>query len=368
MNYINIHISTLRTREYAASDPVQRATWLNLMAYCVEQENGGKISDCAGWNCRLWQFTCGVTKREVGSNSALWSFDDEGTLTVWGYPVDQEDAVRAKRLGGAKGGKKPETPENTGEGAHEWPSNDQADGSPQPNHEGEAAGTPEGYPHGQPHGQPHGYPQGEPHGGAKEKKGKERKGKEEREQASIHLEWQWNDGAAATSTNPALSPASPEAQDHGHPKPEFGDVCTDPAPDANHSRPASPPVVNVEPLGLELAGQHAKAAMDALKARINGLRQEWAKPSVWNHSEDRLLFEGTAGQFAELDDDDWSLLKRYLNAPLNGDKGHWVPRNRSMFVKTFPDVLSSAHAWGRANGHRHSTSTSGIKIPDFMRK
>ena len=46
MNWINIETKTLRAPEYIGADPVQRATWLNLLGYCSEQENGGKLQRC----------------------------------------------------------------------------------------------------------------------------------------------------------------------------------------------------------------------------------------------------------------------------------------------------------------------------------
>jgi len=43
MNWINIHTDTLRSEDYLGADPIERATWLNLMGWCCSQENGGMI-------------------------------------------------------------------------------------------------------------------------------------------------------------------------------------------------------------------------------------------------------------------------------------------------------------------------------------
>ena len=103
MIYLNLQTEFLRAPAYIGSEPVQRATWLNLMLYVAERELGGEIEGCGSWSCRQWQQTCGITKDEVQSVCGLWSFDEE-TLILWEYPVNQEVAMHAKRKGGRKGG------------------------------------------------------------------------------------------------------------------------------------------------------------------------------------------------------------------------------------------------------------------------
>ena len=104
MNWLNIEIRLMRSPEYIGSEPVERATWLNLMAYCAEQENGGRITGCGTWKDRQWQQTCGVTAQEVAGICSLWTWEGSD-LVVWNYPTDKEAEVRAKREGGARGGK-----------------------------------------------------------------------------------------------------------------------------------------------------------------------------------------------------------------------------------------------------------------------
>lgn len=105
MNWLNLQTSVIRSPEYVGCDPVQRATWLNLMVYCAEQENGGVIPGAASWKDRRWQQTCGVTKDEVGDQCELWSFDGEN-LNLWGYPTEKEQEIQKMRESGARGGKK----------------------------------------------------------------------------------------------------------------------------------------------------------------------------------------------------------------------------------------------------------------------
>jgi hypothetical protein len=91
--------------------------------------------------------------------------------------------------------------------------------------------------------------------------------------------------------------------------------------------------------------------LQALKHLVNGLRPEWSKPAQWNHSEDRLLCDGTAGQMDELVPDDWELLREYFAAMIDpAEKGFWRPESRSKFVETFPSVFSCAQKWAEKHG------------------
>lgn len=144
MNWLNIELSTLRSEEYLGSEPTQRATWLNLVAYCADQENGGIISGCKEWGSRRWLQLLGITKEEVYSESKLWIWKGEN-IAVWNYPKSQEIAVKIKRSSGKKGGRPRKD-------------NDTSDDKP------------------------HGYEDDKPHGSVslkrKEKEGKEKEGKE----------------------------------------------------------------------------------------------------------------------------------------------------------------------------------------------
>ena len=111
MNWINIHTDTLRSEDYLGAEPVERATWLNLIGWCCSQENGGVIENAADWSDRKWQQLCGVTKEEATLVSALYQLGTNGDLVVSLYPISKEQEVIAKRktakLNGAKGGRPP---------------------------------------------------------------------------------------------------------------------------------------------------------------------------------------------------------------------------------------------------------------------
>jgi hypothetical protein len=135
MIYLNLKTSTLRAPEYIGSEPTQRGTWLNLMCYCCEQENGGVIDGCAGWKDRQWQQTAGVTLAEVREDCDLWKWDGEA-LVVTSYPSDKEAEVRAKREAGKRGGSaktEAKTQASRQNGAKHNPSTTQAEPKQEPN-------------------------------------------------------------------------------------------------------------------------------------------------------------------------------------------------------------------------------------------
>jgi hypothetical protein len=103
MQWLNLKTSTLHAPEYIGSEPRARAAWLNVMLWCAQQENGGRIEQARDWKDRQWQQTCGVTRREVDCAERLLQWDGEA-LKVWNYPADKEHIVREKRDIGRAGG------------------------------------------------------------------------------------------------------------------------------------------------------------------------------------------------------------------------------------------------------------------------
>jgi len=103
MNWINIKTSDLRAPQFIGSDPTARGTWVAVLGYCYEQENGGLIAGCKTWKDRQWQQVCGVTREEIDGAQSLMGWQDDD-LRVWGYPSDLEDEIKRKREAGRKGG------------------------------------------------------------------------------------------------------------------------------------------------------------------------------------------------------------------------------------------------------------------------
>lgn len=103
MHYLNTPLSVTRGPEYRGSSPAERGTWFSLSAYCADQENGGRIVGGALWKDRQWQQVCGVTMREIRAASRLVTFEGDDVI-VFGYPVEQEAKIQAKRNAGKAGG------------------------------------------------------------------------------------------------------------------------------------------------------------------------------------------------------------------------------------------------------------------------
>lgn len=102
MKVIPVWPAQLRAVKFSNSGLGERATWLRVLARCVEVENGGRISGCGCWDDRRWQKLCGVTKSDIEAAPLLLRREGED-LIVWGYPAEQgQDPV--KRAAGCKGG------------------------------------------------------------------------------------------------------------------------------------------------------------------------------------------------------------------------------------------------------------------------
>ena len=135
MNWINIKTSDLRAREFIGSDPTSRGTWVAVLGYCYEQENGGLIAGCKTWKDRQWQQVCGVTREEIDGARSLMSWQDDD-LKVWAYPCDLENEIKRKREAGRKGGQartQAKIEASKANGAKHNPSRTQAEPKQEPN-------------------------------------------------------------------------------------------------------------------------------------------------------------------------------------------------------------------------------------------
>lgn len=120
MNWLNLNVQTLDSPQFIGSEPTDRATWLCLLRYCMGQENGGTIIDCADWKDRKWQQLVRITKDEIARESELWMWDGESVI-VWGYPNDKESEVQERRERAKTNGKNGGRPKKTDVGLPKEP-------------------------------------------------------------------------------------------------------------------------------------------------------------------------------------------------------------------------------------------------------
>ncbi len=106
MEYINIHTRTLGSEAFLDAEPVDQSTWLLLLSFCCNQENGGRIVGCGTWLDQKWiRMTGGVTVERAARACPLWRWDGADIL-VTHYPLEQEAKLQAQRNGGKIGGQK----------------------------------------------------------------------------------------------------------------------------------------------------------------------------------------------------------------------------------------------------------------------
>jgi hypothetical protein len=103
MEWLNLHTSALDSPEVITASAAQRGTWLNLLRYCIGQENGGRIIDAGDWGPNKWLMVVRVDPAEIDDECELWWWEQD-TLVVAHYPLDAEKSVQAKREAGKRGG------------------------------------------------------------------------------------------------------------------------------------------------------------------------------------------------------------------------------------------------------------------------
>lgn len=113
MNWLNVSVTTLHDEVFLGASPCEKGIWLSLMTYCVSMENSGSINGCGPWGDRQWMTACGLSKADVDSESRLWTWNPmRGCLFVYGYPIEQQEKVKALRKAGRKGARLRWKPKN----------------------------------------------------------------------------------------------------------------------------------------------------------------------------------------------------------------------------------------------------------------
>lgn len=109
---MNIPTALFSSPEFIGAEPIQRATWIALLAWCCTQENGGIIEGCRSWGMRRWMQTCGVMDKEVMNGGELYHFDGDN-LVVFGYPGGVQELLERKRVIARENGKLGGRPKKT---------------------------------------------------------------------------------------------------------------------------------------------------------------------------------------------------------------------------------------------------------------
>lgn len=112
---MNIPTALFSSPEFIGAEPVQRATWIALLAWCCTQENGGVIEGCRTWGMRRWMQTCGVMDKEVMAGGELYHFVGDD-LVVFGYPGGVQELLERKRVIARENGKLGGRPKKTNAG------------------------------------------------------------------------------------------------------------------------------------------------------------------------------------------------------------------------------------------------------------
>ena len=102
MEWLKFELKWGRSPEFYRSDPVSRATWLSLLLFCADNENGGRIKKCKNWPDRMWQQMCGVTLDETRQASDLFTWDEDDLIVTF-YPKKTEKIVQSRREAGKAG-------------------------------------------------------------------------------------------------------------------------------------------------------------------------------------------------------------------------------------------------------------------------
>ena len=120
MEWLNLHTSVLDSPAVLGEEPLNRATWIFLLRYCIGQENNGRISGAVSWGDRKWQQLVRVTLAEVKAESSLWEWRGDD-LVVSMYPVEKEREVKRKRAAARRNGNQGGRPKKTNVGYSEKP-------------------------------------------------------------------------------------------------------------------------------------------------------------------------------------------------------------------------------------------------------
>lgn len=103
--------------------------------------------------------------------------------------------------------------------------------------------------------------------------------------------------------------------------------------------------------------KESKKTMDELMAKINNLRPSWIKLARWTRDEMEQLRGGVASQMETLTDDDWQLLKDFLNST---QAGYFRPDQRKKLCESFSGIWSTCERWKTETKYRTNNGKNAL--------
>jgi hypothetical protein len=101
--------------------------------------------------------------------------------------------------------------------------------------------------------------------------------------------------------------------------------------------------------------------MDALQAKIQGLKPAWKMP--FTHAEMRALME-SAKALDSLTPGDWQVLKDYLQAKLPEGMPSYRPNSRLRFIENAPDIWAYAFSWKQKQAGRPAKAAPVVVVAE----
>jgi len=103
--------------------------------------------------------------------------------------------------------------------------------------------------------------------------------------------------------------------------------------------------------------KETKSTMDELMAKINGLKPSWQKLARWTRNEMEALRGGVASQMETLTDDDWQLLKDFMNST---QAGYFRPDQRAKLCESFSGIWSTCERWKTETKYKTNNGTKSL--------
>lgn len=102
MQWLNLSVSDLASPTVRRSDMQDRGVWITLLAYCVQQENSGRIAGAQAWTEWDCLQVLGIPAAMLEGTHTLWHYEN-GDLLVYSYPAAKQKEVTDKRRAARRG-------------------------------------------------------------------------------------------------------------------------------------------------------------------------------------------------------------------------------------------------------------------------